>query len=148
MRNIRENRTHLKLLGQVLSHYCGHGNAVRFEDLAETVGCSGTLLRRVAKNPEDRSLHVSFELAMEIVKALPDEAAAEFFAGLGFHGLRRTDGVPACWRRAHVAATRFGHVLATMFADNRIDHREEAELRTKHVPALQAEISRCGGPQA
>ena len=141
MTKAAKNRTYTKLLGVVIARYCGNGNAMRFEDAAERAGCSASLLRQLARGNSE--VGVGFDRAMEIVKALPDEAATEFFAGLGFTGLARIDRVPGCFRKLHTAASRLTHRLAQMFEDNRIDHHEEAELQTKDLPMMQAVLSRC-----
>ena len=143
MRNEGQEISWPSVLANILRRHTGRGYQLTVAALAERARTTPKVLYMVRCG----TYTPSFDMAMRIICALPEEAAAEFLAVAGFTSPRRIDGVPGCFRKLHTAAAMLGHVMARMFEDGRIDHMEAAELRKRHLPVVEAEISRCMGPE-
>jgi hypothetical protein len=139
MSKASENKTYTRLLGEVLGRYCGKGNQMKFDDVAERAGCTTSLLIQL-KNGTGA---VGFDTAMEIIRELPEEAAGEFFAGLGFTGLHRIDGAEPCFEEAHHHCAQTTAYFAEAYLDRRIDHQEQRRLVKNFFPKVIAVFSRC-----
>jgi hypothetical protein len=139
MSKAAENKTHTRMLGDVIGRYCGHGNQIKFEELAERAKCSGSLLSQLKAG----NGAIGFDLAMDVIKELPEEAQGEFFASMGLTGLHRIDGVAACFEDAHVECTRTVAYYAEAYRDRIVDHRERRLLVRDFFPKLMAVVSRC-----
>lgn len=134
-----KDRTYQRRLGQVLSRHVGLGKAMPVNDLAHGAGCSPKMIYALQRG--DMAVSVSRELFCAILQKMPEEAMEEFMNGLGYAGARRLDNRPACFRKLHSMLARLSHKLAQAYEDDRLDHREEVELRAEIRP-LQSFLSR------
>lgn len=137
-----KDRTCQKLLGKALSHHVGLGKEMAVADLAHGVDCAPKVIYALIS--DDMEMSVSRELFGAILQKMPEGAMEEFLNGLGYAGARRLDNRPACFRKLHSMLARLSHKLAQAYEDDRLDHREEAELRAEIRP-LQSFLSRFQG---
>jgi hypothetical protein len=134
MQKHNEDFNSASVLAELLTRFTGRGG-LDVIDIAVECGCSKEAVYAARKGV------VSLDLGMKMLRCLPDEAVTEFFASLGFHGARRTDGGPACHHEAghELAQTTAAYVDAAR--DGRIDHIEE-RLLTRHYFRVIACLSR------
>jgi DNA-binding XRE family transcriptional regulator len=126
----------------LLRRHVGRGQPLSFEQLAELAGCSTKTLYQI----EAGNFTPSFDLGCRIVRCLPDAAATEFFAGLGFSGLVRIDAGEGSLYEAHHELARTGAAYADFLRDGLLDHREIRILRRDFIPRTLAAMARCVRP--
>lgn len=141
MENGTEDFSYTGLLGEILNDFVGYRKQFEVEAFAREAGVSKNVVYGLLAG----NYTTSFEFAMRIVRVLPEEGAERFFAGLGFTGLRRIDGADGCHQEAHHELASASATYADFLRDRRIDHREDAILRTKVFPRVTAALSRLVG---
>lgn len=143
MFNRTKNYKFTLALGSVIARYCGHGNAMKYDDLAERAGCSGSLLRQLAKQTEDKTFSLSFDMGASILAALPVEAQNDFFSSMGLTGAQKVDDVPPCFHAAHDEIGQTNAAYTKFLRDGKLDHREKLILVKQRFSRLIAVVSRC-----
>lgn len=139
----KDTQSHItrKRVGELLAQYVGRGQQASYEDVARDAGVSTSLLYGLKNGDED--IGCSTDTLMDIVRVLPGEAGEVFIEEtFGFFGVSRIDGVEGCHRKAQRSVTEYAATVARFDEDGVIDHREDAELRRRHVPKLMTVLAR------
>jgi DNA-binding XRE family transcriptional regulator len=127
-----------KLLADLLSRHIGRGQATSIEMIAAEAGCSTKTIYMIRAG----EFTPSFALGCRIIKCLPDEAVAEFFAALGLFGVARIEGTGSLYE-AHYELARTGAAYADYLQDGLLDHREQRSLTRDFLPRVLAAAARC-----
>jgi hypothetical protein len=114
------------VLAELLNRYVGQGRGLTVEEVAAAARCSVENVY-VAR----RGGAVSHDVAIRLVRGLPDEAGVEYIRRcLGFsHAVRIEETAGGCHHEAGRWAAGFTHEYVDAASDGRITHIEAAKLR-------------------
>ncbi len=131
MQTYAEDWSSREVLADLLRRYVGHGNMISVEALAQDCGCSIEAVYQARKGQT-----VGLDLAMRMLRCLPDEAVTEFFSYMGFTGVHRIDGAAGDHQEAGIELASASMVYASAMRDCRIDHREDRILKRSYFKVI------------